>query len=108
MYLIIRFVLQLIIGIATGLILTLSTIIFAIPAILILAAGILLGEATGIIGITLIIGAIFVFAFGILSTAILAAVPIQIFLRYYALFLLGDTNSRFDLITDRRMSVRKS
>jgi len=106
-YLIIRFVLQLIIGIATGLILTLATIIFAIPAIVILAAGILLGEATGIIGIILIIGAIFVFVFGILSTAILAAVPIQIFLRYYALFVLGDTNSRFDLITDRRMSVRK-
>lgn len=107
-YLVIRFVLQIITGIVTGLILSLAAVIFAIPAIVILAAGILLGEAAGIIGIILIIGAILVFVLGILSTAILAAVPIQVFLRYYALFVLGDTNSRFDLITDRRMSVRKS
>jgi hypothetical protein len=107
-YLVLRFILQLIIGTATGAVLILAGIIFAIPAILILAAGILLSETAGIISLILIIVALLVFVLGILASAVLTAIPIQTFLRYYALLLLGDTNDRFDLIADRRVSLRKS
>jgi hypothetical protein len=34
-------------------------------------------------------------------------VPVQTYLHYYALLVLGDTNETFDLIKDRRTAIRE-
>lgn len=46
--------------------------------------------------------------FGLLMLVALLAiqVPIQTYFRFYALFVLGDTNDAFDLILDRRAAIR--
>jgi hypothetical protein len=34
-------------------------------------------------------------------------VPVQTYLRYYALLVLGDVESSFDIVPDRRAAVRE-
>ncbi|MFC7156135.1 hypothetical protein ACFQPA_11830 [Halomarina halobia] len=47
-------------------------------------------------------------AFALVAAAVFAVVqvPVQTYLRYYALFVLGDTDAELDLIPDRRKTVR--
>jgi len=48
-----------------------------------------------------------VFGLAVLVLTLFVSVPVQTYLRYYALFVLGDTNDAFDVIADRRRAVRE-
>jgi len=44
----------------------------------------------------------------VLAVAALVQVPVQAYLRYYALLVLGDVEPEFDLVPDQRAAVRES
>ena len=49
---------------------------------------------------------ILLFIVTFLVISLFASVPVQTFLRYYALLVLGHTNVYFDLIPERRSLVQ--
>lgn len=102
-YLLLVWVLQLIVGIAAGLVLMFGGVILAIPFAIV---AFLLFIALDMIGLIL---AALVLLVGLVLFAIFALlfyVPITTYFRYYALLLLGDSDDDLDLIPDRREGVR--
>jgi hypothetical protein len=97
-------------SIAGGIVGTILTVI----AVFILAIpfGVLGGVAAGIFFVAepagIIVGAVVavLFVLALLATVALIQVPIKTYLRYYALLVLGDTASDFDLIPEQRAAVR--
>jgi hypothetical protein len=57
----------------------------------------------GVLGLTVVVG-------GLVALAVLALaqVPVVTYLRYYALFVLGDVDPELDLVAERRATVRGS
>jgi hypothetical protein len=106
-YAVMGFVLQIAGGIAASIVTVVAAVVLAIPAVLLglLGAGLLsVSHVAGwvVIGV---VAALFVLA--LLVVGLLVTVPVQTFLRYYALFVLGDTNEAFDLIPERRRAIRE-
>ena len=58
--------------------------------------------------VLLVVFAALLFGLALIAVAALVQVPIVVYLRYYALFVLGDTEPDFDVITERRNSVRNN
>lgn len=106
-YAVMSFILQIAGGLLASIATVIAAIVVAIPfGILgLLGAGLLLVSQIAGWAVLAVVGALFVFALLVLS--LLAAVPVQTFLRYYGLLVLGDTNDAFDLIPDRRRAVRE-
>jgi len=107
-YLVLSFLLGIGVSIAVGFLLVLLLIALAVPF---LVVGAPLGFALAAAGGgTAAAGAIIVLVllYGILVFvgALLIQVPFQTFLRYYALFVLGDAEPDFDVIPDARAAVR--
>jgi hypothetical protein len=105
-YLFMSVVLALAGGLLATVVILVGALAVAIPlAIVGLIGGALLTVASPVgwvvIGIAV---ALFVVALFVLS--LLVAVPVQTFLRYYALLVLGDTNDAFDAIPERRRALR--
>ncbi|WP_226005793.1 DUF7544 domain-containing protein [Natrinema salinisoli] len=93
-YLLLVWVVQLGFGIALGVIFFIGFFILAIPLILI--------AFIPIIGIFIIFLAI---PFVLLLSSLIQ-VPFVVYLRYYALLVLGDTDAELDLVPDQRARVR--
>jgi hypothetical protein len=91
-YAVLGFLLTIVVGLATGIIVSVAAVVVLIPF--------------AILGGLVFVGAGGAFSTPVLATA-LVAVPFQTFLRYYALFVLGDTNEAFDAIPDVRTRVRE-
>lgn len=105
-FLILGFVLNIAGGIVAGLATLLVAVVLAIPLGILALIGVGLLNFMGIVGGILIALAVITFVIAIIVAALLIAVPIQVFLRYYALLVLGDTNENFDIIADRREKMR--
>lgn len=105
-FLILGFVLNIAGGILAGLGTLLVAIVLAIPLGILGLIGIVLLDFAGIAGGILIGIAVIAFIILVLAAALLIAVPIQVYLRYYALLVLGDTNEEFDIIQDIRTQIR--
>lgn len=103
-YVILIAIVQIALGIAVGILALIAGVIVAIP-VLILAAipffvlggtpGIVLAAGVGIVGFLVW-----------LLLASLFEVPVLAYVRYYALLLLGDTNTDLDLVPDQRARAR--
>ena len=105
-YAVMAFVLRL----AAGLVVGIAGLVVAILLLIPFGAVGLLGGALlaysqlagwiviGIVGLAYFLTLVVIFLF--------VSVPVQSFLRYYALLVLGDTNEAFDLIPERRRSIR--
>jgi hypothetical protein len=106
-YAVIGFVLQLAGGIVAGLATLVGALVVAIPLGIVglLGAGLL--TVVPIAGWVVIGVAVVVFGLAVLVLTLFVSVPVQTYLRYYALFVLGDTNDAFDVIADRRRAVRE-
>jgi hypothetical protein len=72
--------------------------VVGIPLVFVLG----LGGVGGLVA--LVLGLMYVVV--VFVVTLLVRVPFQTFLRYYALFVLGDTNPDFDVIPDARAAVR--
>jgi len=104
-YLVVSFLLSIAVGIAVSFLTVLLAIAIAVPF---LVVGVPLGLVLGLSGAGGLVVVVLVFAYALLAFvgALLVQVPFQTFLRYYALFVLGDVNDDFDLVPDARAAVR--
>ncbi|MDF9745203.1 DUF7544 domain-containing protein [Natrinema salsiterrestre] len=93
-YLLLVWIVQLGLAFALGIVFFIGFIILAIPLILI--------AFIPIIGILIVFLAI---PFLLLLSS-LVQVPVVVYLRYYALLVLGDTDAELDLVPDQRARVR--
>lgn len=105
-YAIVNFILSIAVGIAATIAILIGAITLAIPLGIIGLFGVMALDVFALLGWAVIA---LVIASGIISFVIFAlfvSVPIQTFLRYYALLVLGDTNDAFDVIAERRHAIR--
>lgn len=108
-YAVAGFFLSIIGGILAAIITALFALLLLIPFGILFAVGFglfaLVAEPLGI-GVLVVVGILFGLA--VFIVAALVQVPVQTYLRYYALFVLGDIKTEFDLIPDQRAAVRES
>ena len=71
------------------------------------AIGFVLFTVAAPVGIALLVLTGVLFAVAMLVVVALVQVPIQTYLRYYALLVLGDVEDAFDIIPDQRAVVRE-
>lgn len=102
-----RFVLQIATGIVVGFVLVLALVVIAILLAIVGAVGVWLLSVAELAGFAVVAVAVLLFALAALTVSLFAAVPVQTFLHYYALLVLGDTNDAFDLIPEKRATVRE-
>jgi hypothetical protein len=105
-YAVLGWVLQLVAGIAAGIATLLAAILIAIPIGILGLVGWGLLSVVEVAGWAVIAVAVVLFVLAMIVLSLLVSVPVQTFLRYYALFVLGDTNDAFDIIAERRAAVR--
>lgn len=105
-YVVMRFVLQIAVGILTGIVTAIAAILLLIPLGIVGLVGGALLSVSSVAGWAIIGVAGVLFVLGLLTIVLLVGVPVQTFLRYYALLVLGDTNDAFDLIPERRNAIR--
>ncbi|GAA0204696.1 DUF7544 domain-containing protein [Halobaculum roseum] len=77
-----------------------------IPFGLLAAVGVLVATASELLGIVIVLFAALLFGLALIGVAALVQVPLVVYLRYYALLVLGDIEESLDLIADRRAAVR--
>jgi hypothetical protein len=105
-YAIVNFILSLATGIAASIGILIGAITLAIPLGIIGFIGVSLLDVVAIAEWAVIALVIFVAVFLFIALTLFISVPIQTFLRYYALLVLGDTNDEFDVISERRHTIR--
>ncbi|MFB6308825.1 MAG: hypothetical protein ABEH35_05795 [Haloarculaceae archaeon] len=106
-YAVVGFVLQLAVGVAVSIVTVFVAVVAAIPLGIVGLAGVGLLGVAEVAGWAVIAVAVALFALAMLAFALLAGVPARTYLRYHALFVLGDTDADFDLIEERRRAVRE-
>ena len=104
-YLVINFLLTIAVGIAVSFLSLLLGIALAVPFLIV---GVPLGLVLGISGAggLLVLVLVVLYVILIFIGLLLIQVPFQTFLRYYALLVLGDVNSEFDVVPEARAAVR--
>ncbi|QLH80166.1 DUF7544 domain-containing protein [Halosimplex pelagicum] len=107
-YLFLSFLLGIGVSMAVGFLLVLLLIALAVPFLIV---GAPIGFALAMAGGNTAVGALILvlallYALLVFVGALLIQVPFQTFLRYYALFVLGDVNPDFDVVPDARAAVR--
>ena len=111
-YLAVRFVLALAVGALASLVGGLvSAVLLAPLAVLGFVALPVLGGPVGVLSnpVALAAGALLLFGYVVVLTAALAValVPVQVYLRYHSLLVLGDTDRELDAIPDLRRTIRE-
>jgi len=106
-YAVTLFALQIAVGIVSGIAMFAGVVVVGIPLLIVGIIGFALLSVSGILGGLVIALAILGFVLAIILVALYVSVPIQTFLRYHALLVLGDTNRDFDLIPARRRALRE-
>jgi len=92
------------VAIAVGVLALLLLVPFGVLFGIAVALLVFVSEPVGI-GALVVVGVLFGLA--VLAVAALVQVPVQAYLRYYALLVLGDVEPEFDLIPDQRAAVRE-
>jgi ABC-type antimicrobial peptide transport system permease subunit len=105
-YAVLSFVLQLVAGILASIVTVLAAVAIGIPLGVVGLVGVGLLSASQLAGWAVIGLAAAVFVLAVIAIGLVVAVPIQTYLRYYALLVLGDTETDFDLIPERRRTIR--
>ncbi|MFC4551846.1 MULTISPECIES: DUF7544 domain-containing protein [Halorussus] len=111
-FVLVRFVLALAVGLVAAIVGgVVGAILLAPLAILGFIAIPLFGGAAGILSNPVALGgaALLLFGYGLVLTAALsvALVPVQVYLRYHALLVLGDTDADHDAIPELRRAIRE-
>jgi hypothetical protein len=107
-YAVMGFVLQLAGGILSGIALLVGSLVIAIPLGIVGLVGFgIVSVVHSVVGWVIIGIAVVLFVLAAVVLALLVSVPVQTFLRYYALLVLGDTNADFDLVAEQRRAVRE-
>lgn len=103
-YAVAALVLEIAAGIVFGLLLAVVALVLGIPLAFVIGAAALLAPEALLVAVAIPLGAAFVLV--LVVAGLLIQVPIRTYLRYYALFVLGDTDEPLDPIPDVRADVR--
>ena len=107
-YAFMRIVLSIAVGIVVGLVTGFAALVVAIPFVIVGVLGGYLVLAMGtVVGWVIVTIAVALFTLTMIVLSLLVAVPVQTYLRYYALLVLGDTEEAFDLVPERRRAIRE-
>ncbi|MFB6171301.1 MAG: hypothetical protein ABEJ23_02125 [Haloarculaceae archaeon] len=106
-YVVAAFFLTLVGGLVVGVATAVLALVLLVPFGILFALGIGLTAVAGGVGVALLVLGGVLYGLSVLAVAALVQVPVQTYLRYYALFVLGDVEPVFDLIADRRAAVRE-
>ncbi|MFD1526355.1 DUF7544 domain-containing protein, partial [Halolamina salina] len=106
-YAALRIVLSIAVGILVGVVTGIGTVVLAIPLVAIGVAGAALLSVSEIVGGAVLLLVVVLFLAAIVALSLVVAVPVQTYLRYYALLVLGDTEDAFDLVAERRRAIRE-
>lgn len=106
-YALVVFGLRVAAGLLAAVVTILAGLALAIPTGLLALLGFALTETVTVVGWGVVGLAVVVFLLGLFAVSLVVAVPIQTFLRYYGLFVLGDTDAALDLVPERRRAVRE-
>jgi len=101
-YLVLVTIVSIAAAIGLGIVSIFVTFVVAIPFVIL---GVILAML-GPVGLVLLIPLVIVAIVTLLLIQALIQMPLVVFVRYYALLVLGDTDSELDLIPDRRRAVR--
>lgn len=101
-YVVARFVLGVAGSILVGILVVVGLIVLAIPTGILGVGGVAAADAAGPIGWVVVGFAVVAFVIAAILLALVVSVPVQTYLRYYELCVLGDTNEAFDVIAERR------
>jgi len=106
-YLVGGFVLSVVGAIVAGVVTLVLALVLLIPFGLLFALGIGLYAVTAPLGIAVMVVVGLGFLVALIAAAALVQVPVQTYLRYYALLVLGDVDADLDLIAERREAIRE-
>ena len=107
-YAVISFVLTMVAGLVAAILLGIVALILLIPLGLIAFGVSTTLSLTSGAGLAIVGVLVLVFVLAMLVLWSLVQVPIQTYLRYYGLLVLGDIEESFDIVPDRRAAVRDS
>lgn len=105
-YAVAAFVLSLVAGVAVAIVTAILVVVLLIPFGVLFAVGIGLLSVFEPIGIAWLVVTGILFALAVIVVAALVQVPVQTYLRYYALLVLGDVEEAFDVIPEQRVITR--
>jgi len=106
-YAVLRIVLAIAVSVVVGIATAIAALVVAIPFVVVGLVGAALLGVAELAGWGVILLAVVLFALTMLVVSLLVAVPVQAYLRYYALLVLGDTEPAFDLFPERRRAIRE-
>ncbi len=98
--------LLIVVGIATGIAVGVGAVLLGLPFGIVAVIGTSLLGAGSTPGIALLVVVGGLWLISVIALFAFVQVPVVTFLRYYSLFLLGDTEESLDLIAERRAAVR--
>lgn len=107
-YAVLAWVLSLVIGIVASIVTVLLAFLLLVPFGILFALGFGVFTAVESVGIVLLAVTGILFGLAVLVVAALVQVPVQTYLRYYALLVLGDVEEAFDIVPDQRAAVRSA
>ncbi|WP_336000515.1 DUF7544 domain-containing protein [Halorientalis halophila] len=107
-YVLVKFFLSIVIGVLAATVTGIAAVLIAIPFLVVGLVAFFVGGTAFTIPVIAVLGILgVVFVLLVIAVAALVQVPLQTFLRYYALLVLGDTDADLDLIPERRAAIRE-
>jgi hypothetical protein len=106
-YAVIAFVLSIAAGIAASIVVGLAAVALAFPLALLGALLYFTVSFSSTVVTVAFVGVALLAVLAIVVLWLLVQVPVVAYLRYYALFVLGDADASLDLIPDQRAAVRR-
>jgi hypothetical protein len=101
-YLLLVWIIQVVLNIAVTIFLLIGGIVIAIPFVLLAVLFVSLGDVGAVLAaLTILVGILVLVLF-----VLFVRIPIVSYFKYYALLLLGDTDSKLDLIPEQRAAIR--
>ncbi|ESP87458.1 DUF7544 domain-containing protein [Candidatus Halobonum tyrrellensis] len=105
-YAVVSFFLSLVGGVVVAVAAGVLALALLIPFGLLFALGVGLFALVEPVGVVTLVVVGVLYALAVVAAAAVAGMPVQVYLRYYALLVLGDVDPRLDLIPDQRAAVR--
>ncbi|MCU4800560.1 hypothetical protein OB920_09275 [Halobacteria archaeon HArc-gm2] len=105
-YAVAAWILSLVGGVLIAVVAGILIAVLFVPFGILLAVGIGLLSVFEPVGIAWLVVTGLLFGLAALVVALLVTVPVQTYLRYYALLVLGDVDAEFDVIPEQRAAVR--
>jgi hypothetical protein len=108
-YLVASFFLGIVGGVLVAIVVAVLALVLLIPfGVLFAIGGAILAFVAESAGIAVLVVVGIAYALALVAVVALVQVPVQVYLRYYALLVLGDVDPDLDLIPDQRAEIRQT